>query len=69
MAHVTKLGLRSEDEADLLADTLFARCWPGGCDDRHDPISIEWLRRWSPKTVTAARVACSCRQGRCGLCN
>jgi hypothetical protein len=68
-AHVSALAARTVSDDELLAASLFARCWPGGCEDRLDPIAIEWVRRWTPSTLVAARVDCSCANGRCGLCN
>ena len=58
-----------EVNTDLYEAALFAHCWPGGCEDRLDPISIEWVKRWSPAALSAARLQCSCTDGRCGICN
>lgn len=65
-AHVRAL---SEANTDLYEAALFAHCWPSGCEDRFDPISIEWVRRWTPATLAATRVNCHCADGRCGICN
>jgi hypothetical protein len=68
-AHVRTLTDRSPDDGDRLADALFVRCWPAGADDRLDPIAVEWVRRWTPRTLIAARLDCSCSNGRCAICN
>lgn len=68
-AHVWALGRRSIDDADRLADALFVRCWPAGAEDRLDPIAIEWVRRWTSRTLIAAKLDCSCAHGRCAICN
>ncbi|MDQ3936818.1 MAG: hypothetical protein M3340_19545 [Actinomycetota bacterium] len=69
LAHVNALGLRSPSEAMALLESLHARCWPGGADDRLDRVAVEWVRRWAPSTLAAARVTCSCADGRCAVCN
>ena len=72
-AHVAALiesvATRSESETDRLVSTLRGRCWPGGLADRTERPALEWVRRWGPARLTAAPVACSCRQGRCAVCN
>jgi hypothetical protein len=65
-AHVLAL---QQANTDLYEAALFAHCWPGGCEDRLDPISIEWVRRWTPATLRASRLDCSCVEGHCTICN
>ena len=69
MRHVRRLGRQAPESADHLAQALLDRCWPGGADDRLDPVAIEWVRRWRRTTLAAAQVDCSCADGRCGICN
>jgi hypothetical protein len=57
----------SAPDTDRLS-ALRAQCWPGG-DDRLVRAAREWLRRWGPRCDIAALPVCSCRSGRCGLCN
>ncbi len=68
-AHVEALSRRSSGEAMALLESLYARCWPGGADDRLDRVAVEWVRRWAPSTLAAAEVRCSCADGRCAVCN
>lgn len=68
-AHVSSVGSRTPDAADRLAHALLERSWPGGIDDRLDPVAIEWVRRWRRTTLAAAEIDCSCSDGRCGICN
>ena len=67
--HLALIALRTPAEAEGLIGELIVRCWPGGMDDRLDPIAVEWVRRWSPRTLNAARIGCSCARGRCTVCN
>ncbi|HEX8975233.1 MAG TPA: hypothetical protein VF781_01880 [Solirubrobacteraceae bacterium] len=54
---------------DGLLRALSAACWPGGGRDRADPVAAEWVRRWRPGTGHGVFPVCSCRLGRCALCN
>jgi hypothetical protein len=65
VAHVEAVTARTTDEVDRLAEALCARCWPAGLGDRLDPVAVEWIKRWSPTTLSAAKVRCSCADGRC----
>jgi hypothetical protein len=51
-----------------LVATLDAACSPGR-SDRFNPIAVEWLRRWQPRTTLVALPPCSCPAGRCEACN
>jgi hypothetical protein len=68
-AHLEAVAARTWADGDRLVEGLCARCWPGGVGDRLDPVAAEWVRRWSPNTLTAARIRCSCADGRCDACN
>ena len=57
---------RTEAQGEVLAATLAAR-WTA--TDRHDPVALEWLRRWTPKPAHLITPACTCAAGRCGICN
>ena len=52
----------------LLSD-LLATAWPGGPADRTAPVAREWLRRWTPRHLTAASLACRCADERCACSN
>jgi hypothetical protein len=52
-----------------LADALQRWCWPGGGDDRTEPVARGWVRRWGPNLVGEVAVDCSCAQGCCQVCN
>ena len=52
-----------------LASLLVGACWPGGPEDRTEPLALDWLRRWHPERVGVELPACSCATGRCVLCS
>jgi hypothetical protein len=56
-------------DKDRLAAMLGVHCYPGGPVDRRDPSGIEPLRGWRAGGPTPALPACSCRRGRCHICN
>jgi hypothetical protein len=66
---IRALAGRSESETDRFARTLLRRSWPGDASDRREPGAIDWLRRWGPGGPAPVTPACSCRAGRCALCN
>jgi hypothetical protein len=47
-----------------LADSLQQWCWPGGGEDRAEPVAHGWV----PSLLEVA-VACTCADGCCTLCN
>lgn len=59
---------QSAEEASQLAAAIVNHCWPRG-GDRHDPVALEWLRRWAPARMPAGDYACACPSGRCAVCN
>jgi len=52
-----------------LADSLHRWCWPGGGEDRTEPVARGWVRRWGPNLLDEIVVDCTCAHGRCSLCN
>jgi hypothetical protein len=56
-------------DKDRLAAMLGGHCYPGGPVDHQEPSGIEPLRRWRPGGAVPALLACSCRHGRCHICN
>jgi hypothetical protein len=68
-AHIRYLRVRSKPDADQFAGMMLRWVWPGGHDDRFDPVAVEWLRRWTPETIGTAPAECGCTAGRCTVCN
>jgi hypothetical protein len=68
-AHIAAAARRTPADDDRLAAILRGWCWPGGPDDRMEPVARAWVRRWGPRRVGAIVVECTCAQGRCELCN
>ena len=68
-AHVRDVHARTHAESDSLAGLLLRWAWPGGHEDRFDPIAVDWLRQWGPNGVVTSRDVCSCDAGHCGVCN
>jgi hypothetical protein len=68
-AHIESVAYRGEAETRRLMFMLRRHCWPGGSGDRSDPVALEWVRRWGPKTLTEISQSCSCPHGRCTVCN
>lgn len=52
-----------------LAAALHRWCWPGGAADRTEPVARGWVRRWGPNLLDEVEFDCTCREGRCTLCN
>jgi hypothetical protein len=52
-----------------LADSLRRWCWPGGGEDRTEPVARAWVRRWGPTLLGEVAVECTCADGHCSLCN
>ena len=63
---VAAISDRTDAQGHALAAALAARWSPS---DRHDPLALEWLRRWSPRPVHLPPPACSCAGGHCPVCN
>jgi hypothetical protein len=57
------------DAEARLAAGLHRSCWPGGAADRTEPAARAWVRRWRRERLGAAVAPCTCRAGRCVLCN
>ena len=65
---LTALPARTPAETLALIARLRESCWPGG-EDRTEPAACEWVRRWGPGGLPPLRLMCSCRGGRCAVCN
>jgi hypothetical protein len=65
---LTALAARTHAETVVLTARLREGCWPGG-DDRTDTLARESLRRRGPEDTAPAPGGCTCRSGRCGVCN
>jgi hypothetical protein len=68
-AHVEAVATRDPVDTGRLTGAVVARCWPGGHADRHDPVAVEWLRRWGPRGLAPVELDCSCAEGHCAVCN
>jgi hypothetical protein len=69
LAAYVRAAARPQLESELLTDRLMRSCWPGGHDDRDEPVARGWLRLWGPVKVVVAAPVCRCDQGRCAICN
>ena len=67
--HVEHLNTEGTDSRLTLTARLAAGCWPGGPEDRGRPAAISWIRRWHPARTVASLPVCTCRDGRCAICN
>ena len=65
---LTSLSIRTHAETVVLTARLREACWPGS-DDRTDALAREWLRVGGPVAGSPGAVGCSCRTGRCRVCN
>jgi hypothetical protein len=63
---VAAISDRTDAQGAALAAALAARWSP---PDRHDPLALEWLRRWNPRPAHFPPPACSCAAGHCLICN
>ena len=52
-----------------VAERIARTCWPTGVADRAQPAALAWVKRWRPERMGAVIPACSCRNGRCRVCN
>ena len=64
-----RAAARPGAENRRLAGYLMAACWPGGVDDRSEPVGRGWLRMWGPVTIVVDTPRCGCARGRCRICN
>jgi hypothetical protein len=63
---VQAIGDRTDAQCAALAIALAARWSP---PDRHEPAAAHWLRHWHPRPAHFPPPACSCKTGRCLVCN
>ena len=68
-AHIAAMERRTSADHERLADILRAWCWPGGPEDRTEPVARGWVRRWGRACAHTVSVECTCAQGRCAACN
>jgi len=68
-AHIESISSRAATDSERLVATMLRCCWPGGSNDRSEPIALEWVRQWGPTRGVLVPLACSCAAGRCRLCN
>jgi hypothetical protein len=57
------------DDRAGLAEALHRWCWPGGTEDRTEPVARGWVRRWGPNLLGEVAFECTCADGHCSLCN
>jgi hypothetical protein len=69
LAHIASIATRTHRDAQQLTETLRARAWPGGTDDRSEPGALAWLKRWRPGVPAPIPAVCGCARGRCLVCN
>lgn len=69
LQHIHSSACRSGAAADRLTAQIFDSCWPGGSDDRTERAALDWLRQWHPDGFASELPTCSCKTGRCVLCN
>jgi len=68
-SHIRGAATGRSDESERLIAAILDYCWPGGASDRSQPAALEWVREWGPTVLGEPLPACSCRQGRCTVCN
>ena len=52
----------------LLRD-LGGMCWPGGVEDRTEPLARGWLSLCGPQLLVVETPTCRCAEGDCDICN
>jgi hypothetical protein len=67
-AHV-RAATRPGSESQRLLRDLGELCWPGGVDDRTEPVARGWLSLAGPQLLTAEMPVCRCAEHRCQICN
>jgi len=67
--HIASAAPHAGKDSARLASRIVSVCWPGGPEDRTERVALDGLRQWRPEQIAAEPPACSCRTGRCGLCN
>jgi hypothetical protein len=64
-----KFAARADRDPRRLTKRIMSACWPGGSADRIEPGGMMVLRAHGPERIAAHLPDCSCREGRCLLCN
>jgi hypothetical protein len=67
--HIESAAPLGRTDPRRLASLIVGACWPGGSEDRTEPVALDWLRHWHPERIAAELPACSCATGHCVLCN
>jgi len=67
--HLKATAVRDGDQGRRLTASIAAACWPGGPEDRLEPVALDWLRRWRPCGPATLLPVCTCGTGRCRVCN
>jgi hypothetical protein len=66
--HVRRAARPGSESGRLLRD-LDGICWPGGPQDRTEPLARDWLSLWGPELLPAEMPVCRCSEGCCQICN
>ena len=66
---IESIATRTEADALRVAGRLIGRSWPGDVADQRHPGAFAWLRRWGPRGPVPPAQPCTCRAGRCLVCN
>jgi hypothetical protein len=64
IAHIEAVSSRDDRATARLLASL-----AGGTGDCSNPTALDWVRRWGPARAVFSPPACSCRAGRCRVCN
>jgi hypothetical protein len=67
--HIESAAPLGRADGRRLASLIVGACWPGGPEDRTEPVALDWLRHWHPELIDAELPVCSCHTGHCVLCN
>lgn len=63
------VAARENRRSPTVVRRLTGACWPGGGQDRMEPMAAIWLSQWRPATAAAYLPACECSTRRCKICN
>jgi hypothetical protein len=66
--HVRRAVRPGSGSARLLGD-LSGICWPGGTEDRIEPLALSWFSLAEPELLPVETPVCRCGQGVCQICN
>ena len=63
------IGIAERDDRAGLSEELQRWCWPGGTEDRTEPLARALVRRRGPNLLGEVAFECTCADGHCSLCN